>query len=1035
MRYLLLILLFFPSTLCVAQHMIRGKVVNAQQEPLAQATITAAQSGAKTLSDQQGVFAISLSVLPDTLTVSIIGYVQQKMFVQNESTLNIVLPTAYGALDSVIVHTGYQQLSPHTINGSVVVIDRQLLNQQTGTTILDRLRNVTSGVAFHEGYGNGNAQNKTSISVRGPGTLSGPLDPLIVVDHFIYEGDLNNIHPNDVESITVLKDAAAASIWGARAGNGVIVITTKKGKWNQPLTIEANTNWLVSDKPDLLAVPDMSAAEYVDVETFLFEQGYFDGDLGIPYLAVPPAVDLLSRGENPDPLKMINSRAQYLQHVYRPALTQQHSLNLRGGSAKLSWLISGNVDRSRSALDDQYDKLNLRLHQQYKPVKNVQLTLGGYYTTSKNTSGKYPYSAMTTINGRHVPYVPLAAADGNPLAVAHRYRRTYTDTAGGGQLLDWSYTPLSDYRYNRSITKLDELVAFAGLQYQVTAGLQAEVQYQHQRQRTTSDQRATLQSFDTRNTINLFTAVDPNTGLFMYRVPLGDVLTLGNSTRTSQNLRGQLNYQRRWQRHQLQAIAGAETREVLDEGNNAVYYGYRDQPLGFSPVDHVNVYPTIITGEFQTISGPSALRRLQQRYLSVYGNVSYVFREKYSFSASARRDGSNLLGVKTNDRWKPLWSAGLGWQARPQLKVRTTYGYSGNVDLSRTALPIANYYTDFFTNLPAADIATLNNPQLRWEQVGQFNVGVDYRLAKDRLSGSIDFYIKQGKDLYGQSPLDYTAWGQQPVITRNVAHMRGKGVDVVINAEIFRGPLRWNATLLYNYSTNKTTRYLDESQQNLVSILGAGRNISPVVGKPLYAFSAYRWGGLDSLGNPLGYLDGKLSSDYDALFFSSLEKGLEEGSVYFVGPALPTSFGSLINQLSWKGFQLSVNVSYKAGYYFRKPSLSYSGLVTSGAGHPDYSRRWQNPGDELRTDVPSFLYPVNGNRDQFYAASSVHVLKGAHVRLQYIHAAYTYKQFELYANAAHLGILWRANRAGLDPDDPGGIPIPRAYTLGLRAHF
>lgn len=278
---------------------VTGRIITKAGMPIVAATITALQHDITTFSDASGKFEVTLNNLADSLRISHVGFVTQTIGLNFSRNVTIILQPSITSLDSIVINTGYQQLTPNTINGAITFVDRQVLNQQTGTTILDRLRHVTSGVAFNEGYGNGNAQNKTNISVRGQSTISGPLDPLIVLDNFIYEGDLNNIHPNDVESITVLKDAAAASIWGARAGNGVIVITTKKGRWNQPVTIEANTNWIVSEKPNLLAVPDMDPADYVDVESFLFEQGYFTSDLSLPYVALPPAIEHLNRGENP----------------------------------------------------------------------------------------------------------------------------------------------------------------------------------------------------------------------------------------------------------------------------------------------------------------------------------------------------------------------------------------------------------------------------------------------------------------------------------------------------------------------------------------------------------------------------------------------------------------------------------------------------------------------------------------------------------------------------------------------------------------
>src|SRR6185437_11735787 len=157
-------------------------------------------------------------------------------------------------------------------------IDNKTLSLQAGTNILDRLNGVASGILFD--YSKNTSDNKKlNFNVRGLSTINGPQDPLIVVDNFPYEGDINNINPNNVESITILKDAAAASIWGTRAGNGVIVITTKKGKFGEPLKIGFNSNMIVQQKPDLYYLPQLSTADYIGMEQFLFNQGYFDDNI------------------------------------------------------------------------------------------------------------------------------------------------------------------------------------------------------------------------------------------------------------------------------------------------------------------------------------------------------------------------------------------------------------------------------------------------------------------------------------------------------------------------------------------------------------------------------------------------------------------------------------------------------------------------------------------------------------------------------------------------------------------------------------
>lgn len=1070
-KNIFIITLFLLGIRAIAQEengafTITGKVIDLpNNQHLPNVSIQSLKGRATTITDSKGFFSIFISRLPDTLVVSHIGYASQYIpITKSTGNLTIEMELTDTKLEEVVVNTGYQKLKPNEANGSVVVIDNKTLNQQVGTNILKRLDNVTSGLAFNEGYGNGNFQNKTNISIRGLATINGPLDPLIIVDNFIYEGDINNINPNDVESITVLKDAAAASIWGARAGNGVIVITTKKGKYNQKLKISLGSNVIVTQKPNLSALPEMSVNDYIGVEQFLFNQGYFDGTISQPYLPLTPAVKVFLARRNGiisatdsaqqiNSLKSIDSKKQFEKYFYQNAVTQQHSINLSGGTDNLAWLVSGDYDRSVDNLSAAFEKYNFRFNNTYRPLKKLQLDLGVYYTNSKSISGKYYYNTVTNIGGRYVPYTKLADASGTPLPVDNFYNSDYTDTVGGGKLLDWKYYPLDDYKHNRSITRLEEIVASVGLQYQLLPALKLSLYYQHERQQSNMENNADLQSFSTRNTINLFTQIDGSTGEINYIVPPGDIVNTYSSTRQSQNTRGQLDFAKQWYDHHISAIAGAEIREVIGSGNSSIMYGYTENPLSIAYIDYANRYPTFITGDYQSISGPVAPTKTINRFVSVYGNLSYVFKQRYILSASARKDGSNILGVKTNDKWKPLWSAGLGWELSkesfyhiswlPFLKLRTTYGKSGNVDLSRSALPVAYFSTDFNTNLPNAVISTLNNPGLKWEEVSQLNLGFEFATKNKSFSGSIDYYTKKGANLYGQSPYDYTTWGRVSTIVRNVANMKGNGVDLMLNFKILQGDFSWSSTLLYNYNASKTTRYYDKNFQNLTNLLGDGHYISPIVGKPLYAIAAYKWGGLDSAGNPRGFLNGQLSTDYNAMFSEALDKGLSNSSIVYVGSAIPTSFGSLINTFSYKGFELSVNLSYKFGYYFVKPTLSYYGLVNSGTGNKEFANRWQQPGDEHKTNVPSFIYPVDGQRDAFYSASEINVLKGGHIRLQYINLSYPINkigklllgQVQVYCNVANLGIIWRANREKLDPDSPGTVPLPKSFAFGLRANF
>jgi TonB-dependent starch-binding outer membrane protein SusC len=1046
---------------------VQGQIVNEGGKAVI-ATISVKGTQKATGTDVEGYFILKGVPVNAVLVISGVNIAAFEVNVNGRDNLGTLqAKNKIVAVDEVVVaNTGYQSLKPNEINGSLVVIDNKILNQQVGTNILSRLNNVTSGLLFNIGKSNTNPQNNTNISIRGLSTINGPLDPLIVLDGFIYEGDINNINPNDVESVTVLKDASAASIWGARAGNGVIVITTKTGHFNRRLEVSANTDVIVSSKPDLFYPGQITTTDYIDMEQFLFNQGYFDDQINYePYKPLTRAAEIFLNRRNGainasdsaqqiNALKKIDSRNDYNKYVYRNAITQQYSLNMTGGSSNNAFLASLGYDNNSSDLHASYKKVNVKIENTYRPVKNLQIGISAYYTNSDAVTGMQGYNnPLTRVNGRTIPYFNLADQQGNPVSFPSKYSNAYVDTVGDEKLLDWKYYPLDDYKHSQTTTNLRELYAITSIKYKVSNAFNIDLRYQYQLQQTGLEHLADLESFEARDMINSFSQLDRATGIVTYIVPLGGIRELSNSITRSSTTRGQLNFDKAWAKHSLNAIAGTEIRQAKSYGDTYTTYGYNSEPLTASTVDFVNAYPDFITGDYSVIGGSPYFANETYRFVSFFGNAAYIFKKKYSLSASARKDGSNIFGANTNDKWKPLWSVGGGWKVSdepfyrsallPLFKIKASYGYSGNVDLTRTALPVGMYFTaPGPTYLPATRIISINNADLKWEQSRQINLGIEFSMKKNMISGSVDFYFKNGNDLYGQTPYDYTTWGGNSQITKNVAGMQGKGIDVNIRSINFDRRFKWTTNLLYNNNSSKTTAYYSESSKNGIALLGGGNSIIPVVGKPLYGIVAYKWGGLDNQGNPQGYVDGELSTDYRAIANQANAKGLPGGNIVYIGSGTPLSFGSLINTFTLKQFSLAINISYRFNYYFFKTALRYTSLVDAGVANSDYEKRWQKPGDELITNVPSFQYPVDSRRDNFYALSETNVLPGDNIRLEYINFSYSFrsknnsfKNLQLYANAANLGLLWKKNKEGLDPDYPSGLRPVQTWALGVKATF
>lgn len=1044
---------------------VKGTVIDTDGHPLANATVQTAVSKRTVLTDDRGSFELMISE-EDTLSISRVGYKSLTYVVENESDFRLVLEKADFVIEEVVVSTGYQELKPNEVNGSVTVVGREMLELQNGTNILERLNGVTNGLTFPKGKQNSNPQNELGITIRGYSTINGPLDPLVVLDNFVYEGDIDNINPNDVESITILKDAEATSIYGARGGNGVIVITTKKTNVLDKADVSVNSVWKVIEQPDLSSLQFMNNSDYIEVEEMLFKEGFFDNELtSFSAPPVTPIVFLLEQRRketlsDEEYLKYrsfyINSdfRDQYKKAFFNNGVTHQLNANISGRTSFNSWVVSAGDYKSKNELSVPSNRTNFRLDNTFHLYDWVKFQVSGSYVNRKQQNGQIStLNELMRVGSRQlVPYMSFYSIEGEELPFYQTYSKSLLDTIGGGVLKDWLFYPLQEQNYRSSIANTTELIGNVGAEIKIVKNFKLGIYYQKQQQKTDVENLYQKESFHVRNMVNAFSQIDYTNKKVDYVVPFGDVLEQSYSIQTSESFRSQVDFKRYIKDHDILVMTGFEAREVQRKAKGSTYYGYNEDPLSVIPVDYVNQFVTLPFGRYQSIGGSPIIRPSNiNRFVSLYGNFYYAYKGRYSVSGNIRRDGSNIYGVSTNDKWKPLWSIGMGYDLIKEgfmkrsvfkkMKFKSTIGYSGNVDLSRSALPIAAYSNNSIAlgGYPFVRITTLNNPSLKWEEVRQYNFGAELELSSLPLSITFEYYTKYGTDLYGLSEYDYTTGGVSPTIVRNVAAMRGKGIDLEINNRFLREHFSWTTSIIYNYNISKTSDYYDPSNVNDVYKLvnSNGSQITPIVGFPLYSLAAFRWKGLDEEGNPQGLINGSISTDYVTMQNISAVEGIEGGSIRYIGSALPTHFGSWMNDFKYKNWSLNFNMTFKLGYYFRRPSISYSALVNYGAGHSDFSNRWQK--DEDNTNVPSFKYPLEEQgRDSFYLSSDVLIESASHIRLQFINLMYDLttsikgiNKCRLFLNSSNLGVVWKASKHIQDPEYPNGIPPQRSFAFGI----
>lgn len=1069
MKFLILLITSLIVSLCsYAQLSITGRVISYNDGlPIDGASVSLQGTNRTVSTNGKGRFTIQTATNASTavLVINHVGFEPAKIMVNlpQQDTLNIILQASTRLLDEVeVVSTGYQRIPKERATGSFTKISNELFNQQVGTDVLSRLPAIANGMVMDNG--SNSIQGTPQMMIRGLSTISGPKDPLVVVDNFPYDGNISNINPNIVENITILKDASAASIWGARAANGVIVITTKSGRFNQPITLSLNSNLTIGTKPDLGYIRQMSSNDYIDMEQELFSRNFYNSQLnssGRPVIS--PVINLLNKVRNGsisqdqaqeqiDALRKVDAREQFDQYMYKPSVNQQYFLSAQGGTEKFTWTSAIGYDYNKNNLGSTYQRINIRFQNTYHPIKKLSITTGLYYTQTQNKSGRYGYGSVSMKGNYFTPYMQMADASGKALPVAKNYNQSYIDTAGGGKLLDWNYYPLTDWKYNTSNSKASDLLATAIIDYQIIKGLNATVNYQYERQFGVSTSLSDENSYMARDYINRFTQIV--NGNAVYIVPKGGILDKSNNILNANNLRGQLSFNNIYGKHSVTAIAGAEIRSANSNGGQERFYGYNANNLTTGAVDYRNTYPNFITRGNSYIQRSQSLSDRTTRYNSYFANAAYTFINTYTISASARRDASNLFGVKTNDQWNPFWSAGFAWKLSnekfydvvflPYLNIRATYGFSGNVNPAMVAASTITYSSNN-SSFNGGSMAWFNNyynPRLKWETSKMLNLAVDFSTENERVAGSIEYYRKKGENLFGMALLDYTT-GVDPYMLRNVASMKGNGWDIELKTLNINRIVKWQTILNFSFYKDQIVNYLLERTLASEYISTSSVPISGIEGKPVYAIYAYKWAGLDpNTGEAQGYLNGEVSKDYAAITGT----GTKVEDLAYFGSAIPTKFGSFINSVSYRKLSLQIGINFKLGYWFRRNSINYTDLFSDWRGYSDYALRWQKAGDEAHTNVPVNPYSTDYNRDAFYNGSKVLVEKGDHVRLQYINLAYDFekptivkksiKSIQVFFNANNIGLLWRANKAGIDPDfNIGGnvLVTPRNYVIGFRA--
>lgn len=1037
---------------------LRGKVLD--KEDMTPVTSAAVYTSDRkyAVTNNEGLFELVVSSLPDTLFISHVAYKSYSFLIMDDLEKTISLEPLKNTLEEVTISTGYYSLPKERLTGSFSQISTKDIERTVSSNILDKMETMVPGLQFdrrNAGWNKEQDQN-LSIRLRGASTIYADMTPLIVVDNFPFDGDINNINPNDVETITFLKDAAAASIWGARAANGVIVITTKGAGEHEGVRIGFTSNLSLREKPNLFYSNNFIDPKlYIEQEKEWFEAGIYTAranNVSKPVLS--PVIEMLIKIRDDkvsledgqlyfERLAANDIRRDADRFLYRQGIVQRYSLDFSGGTRKNSFRISAGYDDDKStAIGDGSQRMTISADNRWSILSNLNLRTSLNYAEDKTTNNSFDIRSSSIL-----PYYSLYEADGAYSAFVKDFRPDFIEQSEQDGL-NWWYRPMEELMLNNNGGKTSELRLNGTLDYNILSGLAINLMYQYHKMDMSGRNLMDQESYYVRNLVNRFTS---STGSSVF--PAGDILALSRSTSIGQSGRFQINYNRNWGDGELHLLGGTEIREVRYESSNHSYYGYSDDVLTFNQQHNFNdLYPVRPFGSLRIPIPATGLGSTIDRYISYYTNGSYILNDRYIISGSLRWDASNLFGVNTNQKGVPLWSVGLAWDMAKEdffnvdwisnLKLRTTYGVSGNVDKTVTAYPTVRYQLNSETRLSMAEVLSPGNDNLRWEKTKMANVGLDLSLFNKLLNASFDFFDKKSSDLIANRLMDPTLFfnGTLGNVRVNYAHLASKGMDVNIGTRQVGGKVKWNMNGNYSFSKNKVTELLTTDNFSVTSYT-LGLSNRAVLNHSIDNLYSLPWAGLEpETGDPLVNENGELTKEYTRYINS-----LNIGDMIVHGSTVPISYGAIRNNVRWKDFEISVNISFKLGYFFRNESISYGTWMQNySSPHKDYEKRWIKQGDELITSVPSVPNRVIPNRDVVYLRSEALAEKGDHIRLQDIRLQYDRRigspnkmlSMQFFAFAHNLGLIWKSTKSGVDPDYPSAFFLPsRTMSFGVKLNY
>lgn len=880
---------------------ITGKVTDADGKAVAGASVLVKGTKLGTSANDEGKFSISVNPTAKILIFSGVGLLTQEVKIGTESSISITLAPGDKSLDEVVV-VGYQAVKRKDLNGAVSVVSGKELAQKPNQNFTQLLQGKSSGLQVVGSSGQPGSIGY--IRIRGTGSINASSEPLIMVDGIqVSTTAFALINANDIENVSVLKDASSAAIYGSRAANGVIVVTTKTGKAGLPQVRYSYQRGFVSLQ-ELPNIRLMNSQEKLQWE--------FDAAITNPILdsmitnrkgsgAFPATATLfnLSPDQRQGLWDLAASRGagDWRNYYLQNAKTESHEISISGANEKMKYFFSVNkFDEDGLVYRNYRNRIGARANMEYKALDwlttgvNLSTSYSKEYQTRELFNSQAPWTAYFLTN----PYEPVYLPNG-----------TYNYTFQGFSALEGQD---NNTAFNNNIAAF--ATGFAEARFFKHLAIKSVVGLNY-------------------NTLMSESYLQPGSNL---------AAILGYNSKTdggNQDLNTVFTNTANWnqsiKKHNINILAGQE----FSKRN---FYSYALENRNFPTA-------SVTTLENGSLPQRATTSRQQWSLISYFASAQYDFNRTYGVKLSARRDGSSRFGV--NNRFANFWAASAWWNAKnekflvnsqtiSELKLRSSIGTSGNVP-SQFYGSLGTYaLSSAYNNIPAAVPAQLANPDLTWEKNKNWDIGVDFGILNNRITGTIDYYTRTTNDLLYNQPVSL-ATGFSSVLS-NIGSIQNKGYEVTLSGDVIRKKdFKWNVTFTYTNNDNKITSLISDN-------VPSSNSTRFVIGEPQNTFFLVRWAGINPANGKNQY--------YKASDNSITETYSASDAVLLVGKSpLAKYYGSVSSNLTYKNWDLTFQFYYSGGNYTY--NSQYQNNLADGGGtsvglrpqYTDANNYWRKAGD------------------------------------------------------------------------------------------